>query len=494
MSRSTFGPALPLILGLSACEPATPPPTEPGLFAASQSIRVSSGLAVAAARQAAAARANEPRRTSDDDLADLARGPVPGFAGFVYDESGTLVVKLVDTTRASEARTGLAPYLAQHRLRVDRGRGRVSTGADVRFEQVAFDFATLKTWYDRVAQQGVWLVEGLIKSDIDERMNKLHYVTSDQSWFPMVAQKLEAAGVPPEAVTMTTGSMPTVGRGSSSRPGNFGMLARLRGLLDWVWLTQYIRPTVPGMRLAMPTVVGTCSLGINVRLPYDNYVWPHMITASHCSDSAFYTETTEFHNEFVGGWTLLGSEVWDSETWTSGCDTIRCTWTDATLVAYASDDLDRFGKMPYNHSTPGHNSASDLSIESNLFYNIVEDQGGPPPQGQWLCHQGQTSGTRCGPVLRWCVNGKVLDVNNNGYIVMYMCTGETEYRGAGGDSGGPVWTALEELDVGLYGIHVGGSGQDHWRFESDSFTVHRDTSIIVGIGSLRGTFGNFTTY
>jgi len=75
-------------------------------------------------------------------------------------------------------------------------------------------------------------------------------------------------------------------------------------------------------------------------------------------------------------------------------------------------------------------------------------------------------------------------------MVRLMCGGEVAYRNYGGDSGGPVWKLLnsETDEVALYGIHQGGK-EFHYNGGE-----HNDEALVMGIGNIRGTFGNFRTY
>jgi hypothetical protein len=126
------------------------------------------------------------RLTSDDRTAEIAR-QAPGGWGGTFLEDGRMIVYLVQPESADVA----IPEL--RRL----GAG-VTRWAEIR--RARWDFAQLYDWYRYLAHRGLWSIDGVWMSDIDESENRIQYgVTPDG--LPDLAELLTALGVPCGLVT-----------------------------------------------------------------------------------------------------------------------------------------------------------------------------------------------------------------------------------------------------------------------------------------------------
>ena len=126
---------------------------------------------------------------------DVARGPVPGWAGFVL-ESCTIVASLTDPERHGEA--------ARAYLRAQTA-GRPFGGCPpgelpIRLRKVEYDWDQLSRWYG-LAQQ-VLAVEGVTMSDMDEGQNRLVFGYESEEALERARRTLAETGIPPGAVVL----------------------------------------------------------------------------------------------------------------------------------------------------------------------------------------------------------------------------------------------------------------------------------------------------
>lgn len=385
-------------------------------------------------------------RTLDDDFADLGRR-IPGFAGVWYDNHGRPTAGLTTLQSEATARTELDSYFREQKVghRANRPE-RLATGSDLRFQLVSYDFLTLKEWYDD-AVRPLLSVPGVNVTDIDELANKVRIESADSSIFPHLRLKLAVAGVPAEAIMLV-----------QREP------ERLRSY-D---ITSHQRPVVAGLAIYSWS---PCSHGVNVRMPYDDYVQPYFFTASHCSTTTFYTEGAVFYqpNQYYG---RVGWEVWDQGYFTGGgCPAGRhCRWSDATLIQYDSTSMDGF---PYIAFIPDGNWPYSASHNIPIIGN-----GGAPLANQWLARHGVGSGISVGQVS--CTNVVYNDPDSAGTVLI---SHRVDASNDGGDSGGPVyqiiWSEGDAVGVNIYGLLFAGDG-DHYLYS--------------GIGSMQSEYGAFITY
>jgi hypothetical protein len=111
------------------------------------------------------------RRVHDRNAmdADIARGPVPGYAGVVI-EGGCMVVLLTDTVTQRAAAEAYFRSDANHR----QARARSNCGGrhTLGLRQVRYDFAQLYAWYVGPFRE-IWAQPGVTMTDIDESRNQL---------------------------------------------------------------------------------------------------------------------------------------------------------------------------------------------------------------------------------------------------------------------------------------------------------------------------------
>ena len=101
--------------------------------------------------------------------ADIARGPVPGYAGIIIQGGCTFVILLTDTLTQKTA----AQEYFRSELERQRPSGHANCGGPYRlaFRQVKYDFAQLYDWY--VGPFRTIPRDGVTTTDIDEARNQL---------------------------------------------------------------------------------------------------------------------------------------------------------------------------------------------------------------------------------------------------------------------------------------------------------------------------------
>ena len=119
--------------------------------------------------------------TVDDRWAAIAR-QAPGGWGGVFYVDGRLTIYLVRPEEAEDAIPVLNSLGARVGLQPDVLRGR-------------WDFAQMYDWNRYIAHRGLWMVDGVYGSSIDEKMNRLHYRVTPES-LPSLAQFLTDLRVP----------------------------------------------------------------------------------------------------------------------------------------------------------------------------------------------------------------------------------------------------------------------------------------------------------
>jgi hypothetical protein len=170
----------------------------------------------AAARRAAARRDRALRRPFSDRNemeADIARGPVPGYAGVMIEGGCTIVVLLTDTI------TQKAAAEAYLRLEMERRRPSASSSCGAsyrfRFRQVRYDFAQLYDWYVGPFRT-LHRVPGLTMTDIDEARNELTAGVEDSAAYRRMVAAAAALPIPAGVVRVIVSGRICVGTGGPS--------------------------------------------------------------------------------------------------------------------------------------------------------------------------------------------------------------------------------------------------------------------------------------
>lgn len=163
----------------------------------------------AVARDTSARRRFRDRNAMD---ADIARGPVPGYAGVIIHGGCTLVVLLTDTLTQKTAAEVYFRAEAESR----RPSARSSCGGAYRLgvRQVRYDFAQLYDWY--VGPFRAIPREGVTMTDIDESRNQLAVGVEDSASYRSVRRFVETLPIPRGAVRVDVVGKSCTGTGGPS--------------------------------------------------------------------------------------------------------------------------------------------------------------------------------------------------------------------------------------------------------------------------------------
>ena len=145
--------------------------------------------------------------------ADIARGPVPGYAGVIIQGGCTLVVLLTDTLTQKPAAEVYFRSEANHR----RPSVRSNCGGPYRlgFRQVRYDFAQLYDWYVGPFRE-IWARPGVTMTDIDESRNQLAVGVVDSAAYRTVRRFVETLPIPQGALRVHVAGKMCTGTGGPS--------------------------------------------------------------------------------------------------------------------------------------------------------------------------------------------------------------------------------------------------------------------------------------
>lgn len=350
---------------------------------------------------------------------------VRGFGGFYFDANGDLNVYLTDLSQERAARAALQDVIKERGQRRDQPWTRP---AEIIVHKGDFDAAQLDAFRTRFTSTP--RIAGVTMIDLEETTNRLVIGVADEGAKANVLARLDAAGVPRNAVV--TKVVPEV---------------QLITTLD-----SYVRPLVGGLRTDM-TIGGQasyCTIGYNVW--YSNLAvgvpvgTPGFYTASHCSNTRFSTEGTVYSQ----GGSRIGYEMYDAPTFTSAYNTrcpvgYPCRWSDVTFVAYDSGVSRHQGYLAQTtYRGFGNWNAGSTTINSSAPEFQITGSW-PPSVGTYLDKVGRTTGWTTGQVSSTCA-----DFYSSGTYL--LCQDQVEAFADGGDSGSPVFHFNGGSSVSFSGI------------------------------------------
>ncbi len=357
---------------------------------------------------------------------------VTGFGGMYIDEKkDTMYVYLVpsqpgDAVQLDRAITEVlgANRPPQHQLKVLEGQ---------------YTFLELMDWYAHLRPQ-VLPMAGVVMTGIDDSANRLRVGIDTLAAAAAVESKLDALGIPRDAVTI-------VGVRSARAEGS---------------LTDRIRPLYAGLQIQGDKQGAVqCTLGVVARLNGAN----GFVTASHCANNPFtandttlfsqplrtYPDVTSIGNDSVNPALQPGITCTQGQLRNTCPNGWSCRCTD-TLFAQLNNN----------------NNASALGSIARPDAGAITWTGGnnPPPTytitaksaafvpGTTVNQVGITSGNVSGTIDKVCEDWKFTDYNTPRYI---LCLNEATYAHGPGDSGAPVFVIPNpaSTNVTFTGFHTG---------------------------------------
>jgi hypothetical protein len=371
---------------------------------------------------------------SPDDPVSLARG-VPGFGGFFVDEQGTPTIYLKDVGQRGAAEKALTPWFGS------RGRG----ASTMQVRKADFAWADLDRWFTQASAE-VLSVPGVVFTDADETLNRVHIGVEHAAAAGQVRSALVRLGIPAAAVTIEV-------------TAPIKQVATLQGS---------VRPVVAGVQINFPGFL--CSVGFNAtRSGVSGFV-----TASHCTTTQGGTESTPYWQPLQSvNPTQIATESADPVYTTGGgCPSgRRCRRSDASFARYINSTQNTLGSIARTSSTNKRNLtlAGSWTITSNATSSNFT-------VGETVNKVGRTTGWSQGPVSSTCVN-----VNVSGSDITQLCQTVVSAGVGGGDSGSDVFSITSGTNVRLDGVLWGGSSNGR-------------TFVFSPLANVTGELGALTTH
>jgi hypothetical protein len=355
---------------------------------------------------------------------------IPGFAGFFFDEAGTLNVVMAPAAQPlsrSEVQNRIAAHLEALGEDPAAARGAV-------MQQGEYDFIQLNAL--RRQARSVLSLAGTVFLDADEVRNRVVVGVEDDAAAASVERAVAMLGLPSGAVVLVR-----------SEPIELDQSLR-----------DVVRPVGGGLQIAWDRAGSTilCSHGFNVRPHHPAGQHIHgFVTNSHCSRERSNMLSTPYWQPSRVAANLIGEEEHDAPFFTGApCPAGRvCRWSDSLGARYAPGVFNVLGII-YRTLFPGTTSMGSLDIDpANPTWQIVGEN--VTVVGQTLHKTGRTSGWTMGPVTATCQ-----DVNTSPNITLF-CQHRILNLRQGGDSGSPYFLRVGGTsNVMLAGLHWGGSGFD----------------------------------
>lgn len=338
---------------------------------------------------------------------------IPGFGGYFIDDEGIPTLYLTPSSSRAPAEEAFGAYLDAAGI----------PATEIRVLDALYTWQELERWQDQ-ATHTAFPLGGIVFVDNDESTNSLRIGVESAAAGEKARATLEKLGIPAAAIIV-----------EQTEP----VSRELRGL---------DRPARGGVQIQFPGF--QCSLGFNVDLPViggDS----SFITNSHCSSVQGGVEGTPYAQPFPLPFVApIGTEVADPIYFAGGACPAgrRCRRSDASRVRYTNANDQALGLIA---RTSGANNGSVDIVGS--FAIVQDDLNNGLPMGALVNKVGRTTGWTGGRITGTCVNVNVQDTD-----ITQLCQNLTDYRSAGGDSGGPVFQVANGTNVRLEGIHWGGNG------------------------------------
>jgi hypothetical protein len=356
--------------------------------------------------------------TLDDKFLAVGRD-LPGFAGLYFDETGSLVVKMVDAGTVASVSPRVAEFLSTAVFPGEPGVEETSRAlSGMRLEEADYSFSSLQAAYRR-AVKDVFSVPGVSFGDVDEVRNRIVVGVADPTYQKEVEERLRALPFPNEMFEVV--EMPRL-----------SPEANLRGT---------VRPIVGGVE----GILG-CTIGFNVGHRINGILqedW-YFLTNSHCTDPVFlWTVDSTMANQPNSG-SRVGQEYLDPAGFTEATDSLcptnySCRYSDAALIRYDSN-------IDFQHARVAWPNINDTLFSQKK----VVWASGDPIVGVAVNKIGRTTGRTTGEVTATCTWRTASATKG------YLCQFEADYASLGGDSGSPIvqqWFSTDSLLA--RGIHVG---------------------------------------
>jgi len=355
--------------------------------------------------------ASESATSLLDDLFAELGARVPAFGGMFLD-GDVLKVYLTSPAQMVSAEAAIVVVF---------GRERIPAGG-IQVLPAQYAFLQLSEWHNRLGP--LFDIQGVVFTDIDERVNRLKVAVADDAVFDIVEQEVLRLGIPREAFAIV-------------RTEPFGFAASLR---------DKIRPTEGGTQIAFSSWL--CTLGFNAVRASDGL--QGFVVNSHCTNTQGGVEGTSHYQPTVASGNLIGTEIADPAYTAGKCPPdltgYVCRYSDSAFSQRDSALSADMGLV----ARPDSVNTGSLTIGGTL--RILGE--GSSVVGEVLGKVGRTTGWTQGQVTQTCAHLLVSGTN-----IVQLCQDLVSAGVGPGDSGSPVFFVTNsQYDVELRGILWGSSG------------------------------------
>ena len=386
----------------------------------------------------------------------------PSAAGFFFDETGTLVVRVRDSADFLAANASVAQLVAARAIGTDyRWKGQVKV------QPADFTFYELAGWRDSVFEHVLGRFRELKSLDLNEKENRVVVGVEPGALDAMrrqLPEVLASYGIDSNAVSLV------------ARSGALSEARSLGGFVGGNVITNHADTLIGGVAQVAVSPGGYILSTIGVVLNYGGV--RSVLTCSHCTKTAYSPDSDTLYQPDIP----YGYESADPGTSTCGSwpFTFSCRSSDASIIRLFSGDTSEIGLIA--RTTYGsYFNAGSLTWDTDRPYFIITGTSPSVSTGTVVQKVGRATGWTYGSVTATCVD---VTNNDNGGIKV-LCNTETDYYSSGGDSGGPVfvWDGVNVASfAGIHDLHDGSHKyfspltQINYDFTS-SMSIARTTSL-----------------
>ena len=360
----------------------------------------------------------------------------PEFGGLYVAEDGVVVVVSVRPGAIGEDR---------RRLATDFG---VTAADEVRVALGEYRYLDLVEWRDRLAPVA-FVAPGVVFLDVDERRNRLVVGVERVADGRALLRRARGLGIPSSAVLLEqTASLDPLSKD----------------------LGDPIRPLLPGLGIFRAGFAGQeCTIGFNT-------AGRSFVTASHCTRIPGSFDGSLFQQS--GDPRRVGIELFDPGFFSGGtCPSGRlCRLSDAVRVLATTTSALAGGVRTAFPAPIGSDAIGSRDV---VGYFAVVRSDRAVRMGDVVHKVGAATGWSRGTVDKTCVHFGF--PRSQGDVL--LCQTTVEGFADQGDSGGPVYTAVDDETMALQGILSGGSRTMGFF----AYSPLRQVELELGPLELRGT-------
>jgi hypothetical protein len=370
------------------------------------------------ARHSAVARPSS-RRRAEEPFFTLA-GSASSSAGFYFDSTGALVVRVRDSTEYAAARSAAQSLVSAGIGLPSRWHGVISV------RPAQFTFYELASWRDSVFAHIIPAFPGVISLDMDEVRNRVVIGLARASSAALRRQLPTALA----QVEVDTNAVVLEEQGPVTPLGSGRPLANLRG--KSITTSGFADTIVGGIPFGPASGAGGGSVGLVIS--YNNV--RSFLTCSHCTATPMSFEGDTARQPLTGPpYHLIGYEAFDPSAHDCfiGGTNQSCRNSDAAIYTLMDTVKSQIGLIMRTTSS-SYGSAGSLTWDTANPYFVVTGTDANPSVGIALQKVGEKTGWTYGSVTATCIDKQETFIS-----AWVFCSTQTDVYNDNGDSGSPTF-------------------------------------------------------